>query len=295
MLDMIKYSSLEFRKHEGQCIPRGPSFKRAKTIEVLLPDCALEFRAPRHSPLRRHGTEQYMVVPGKHYDLEDTSSFGTDFVPSDSWQNVRICSRAWAFYGPWFTGYKGSVYFSINAVGTSKANPAVNFLYPAALETAVQGFITAYSGHAIYDKKKLNSYYRGPVNWMPINSLPVPAVQFDVEESFTSGYRYRYVFFPVSKHRMLSISFIYVQSCAGKREEMDAKISPEPMLDLINSIISSIRLTPSTELQTEIDKAKAKCAGEYSVSSECQPFKWPADVGKDGLTILDYREGRYKS
>ena len=295
MLDIIKYSSLEFRKHEGQCIPRGPSFARAKTEKVLLPQCALEFRAPRHSPLRRHAIEQYRVVPEKHYGLEEMSTFGSDFVPSDSWQKVRICSRTWAFYGPWFTGYMGDVSLSINVVGIPEGKPDVNFLYPAALETAIQGFLTAFSGHNVYDKDKLTPYYRGPVNWIPINSLAVPTVQFDVEERITSGYGYRYVVCAVSRDRLLVFRFRFLQNCSGKRADKDAKISPEPMLELINNIISSIRLTPSPELQAEIDKAKAKCAGEYSVPNECQPFKWPADVGKDGLTILDYREGRYKS
>lgn len=294
MLDIIKYSSLELRKHEGQCIPQGPSFARAKTEKVLLSQCALEFRAPRHSPLRRHAIEQYRVAPGKHYDLEEMSTFGSDFVPSGSWQKVRVCSRTWAFYGPWFTGYMGDVGLSINVVGTTDSNPAVNFVYPTALETAIQGFITAYYGHKVYDKGRLTPYLEGPLNWSPIKGFPVPAVRFDLDEISRRLPRSHYVFCPVSRDRLLAIRFQYLQNCAGKREAMDAKVSPEPMLDLINNIISSIRLTPSPELQAEIDSVRAKCGGEYSVSSECEPFKWPADVGKDGLTILDYREDRYK-
>lgn len=294
MLDIIKYTSLELRKHDGQCVPCGPSFKGAKTSLVQLPLCTLEFRAPRHSPYRRLATEQYQLAPEKIYDLNDLSSMGTDLVPSDSWKKLRICSREWAFFGPWFTGYKGGVFFSIRALGLSDPVSAISFLYPTALETAVHGFMTSYRGHAVYDKKRLTPYYKGPVNWAPITNLPVPAVRFDIEDRYTSGSRDRYVFFPVAKDKLISICFNYRQNCAGRQEEKDSRISPKPMLDLIESVISSIRLIPSAELQSQIDEAKVNSLSDYAVSSECQPFKWPADVAKDGLTILDYRAGRYE-
>lgn len=293
MLDIVKYSSLEFRQHEGQCIPRGPSFERAKSTEVLLPQCTLKFRAPRHAPYRRHPSEQYMVAPGRLRDLKDFSPIGR-VVPSDSWREAKVCYRTWAFYGPWFTGYMGAVNFSMEVVETTKVNSAVNFLYPPALESAIQGFITAYHGHELYDEVRLTPYYVGPINWGPIVGLGVPAVTFDIEECFSYGRRYRYVLLPVSANRMLVIRFAYRQSGSGSWEEIDAKVSPQPMIDLIQNIISSIRMTPSPELQVEIDKAKAACQGIYSVSPECQPFKWPADVDKDGLTILEYRKDRYK-
>ena len=293
MLDIFKYSSLELRKQEGQCIPRGPSFERAKIEEIRLPMCTIAFRAPRHSPSRRHDLEQYGVRA--RYDLERTKSIGSVFVPSDSWQEVDICWRRWAFYGPWFTGYKGDVGIAIHALGTKTVNPGVNFLYPAALEVAIQGYLTSFYGHKIYNKLKLTPYYRAPVNWTPVNGLPVPAVQFDVEETSSYIQRYRYVCFPVARDRLLIIRLDYEQSCTGNWADKDAKISPEPMLDLINNIISSITLIPTPELQAEIDQAKVACKGKYSVSPKCQPFKWPADVDTDGLTILDYKKDRYKT
>lgn len=293
MLDIIKYSSWRFRETEGQCIPRGPSFRRANVEVVRLPQCTVEFRAPRHSPRRQSGIEQYRVRTS--YTLERTSSIGSLFMPSGSWEEVRICSRNWAFWGPWFTGYMGDVSFSMDVMSTEKANPRVNLLYPAALESAIQGFLTAFYGHEVYDKDKLTPYLKGPLNWTPLKKLPVPAVQLDVEEVSTFGRHQRYVFIPVSRDRLLTIQFDYGQSCAGNWKDKDAKISPKPMLDLIQNIISSIRLTPSPELQAEIDKARGACKGSYSVSAECQPFKWPADVDKDGLTILEYRKDRYKA
>ena len=294
MLDIVKYSPLDFRTHQGQCVPRGPVFERAKTSRFHFPECTVEFRAPRHSPLRRLGIEQYMAVPEKLNNLQEASDFGGDLVPSNSWRKIRLCFRNWAFYGPWFTGYQGDVGFSMNLVELADKQTNVNFLYPNALETAIQGFVTAYHGHKIFDKDKLTPYFNGPVNWAPINDLPVPGVQFDLEDTHKHVVRCRYVFLPVSLQHLMVIRFRYLQNCAGKREEKNAQISPEPMLDLIKNVTSSIRLTPSPAFQAEINKAKEDTSGEYAVSSECQPFKWPADVAKDGLTILDYRADRYE-
>ncbi|QKX15651.1 hypothetical protein [Microbulbifer sp. YPW1] len=188
--------------------------------------------------------EQYQLVPGKLYDLNDLSSLGADLVPSDSWKKLSICSREWAFYGPWRTGYQGGVFFSVRALGLSDPNSAINFLYPTALETDIHGFMTSYLGHAVYDKGMLASYYKGPVNWVPVTTLPVPAVQFDIEERYTSESRDRYASFPVAKNKLLSICFNYRQNCVGRQEKKDSRISPKPMLDLIENVTSSIRLIP---------------------------------------------------
>ncbi|WP_428820348.1 hypothetical protein [Microbulbifer sp. MCCC 1A16149] len=292
MLDAIKYSSLELRKHEGQCVPRGPSIERAKIERVHLPLCTLEFRAPRHAPSRRFPAEEYKLRT--NYSLDHLTSIGGSLVPSDSWRKVTICWRRWAFYGPWFTGYMGDVGFSVKVIGARERSTKFNLLFPSALEVAIQGYLTSLYGHKVYDRRKRSMYYLAPVDWLPINTMPVPAVQLDVIENLTRVIHCRKLFFPVSKDRLAVVTFDYSQSCAGKREAVDAKISPQPMLSLIESIVSSIRMMPNPEFQAEIDEARAACTGIYSVSPECKPFKWPADVDRDGLSILEYREGRYQ-
>lgn len=294
MLDILKYSPLEFRKHQGQCTPQGPSFERTRLAKVLLPGGTLQFRAPHHAPKREFRTEQISLVPGRSYDLSCAKRCSDLWMPSRSWKFESICSRSWAFYGPWFTGYKGVVDFSMELLGTSRGNPDINFLYPAALETAVQGYITAYSGHEVYDERKQTPYLRAPVEWTPITTLPVPAVQFNVEEITAYSRHIRYVIFPVAQDTLVALYFAYGQASAGDWAEKDAKINPAPFRQLVENIIASIRFTPSVERQREIDEAKAACHGEYTVSRHCQPFRWPADVDKDGLTLLEYKPDRYK-
>ena len=293
MLDTIKYAPLEIRKRRDRCTPGGPSFERSKAALVQLPTGSLQFRAPRHAPKRAFRTEQISLVPGRNYDLSRTLPIREQLMPSRSWKAESICSRSWAFYGPWFTGYKGDVDFCVELLGTTKNNPDLNFLYPAALETAAQGYITALWGHEIYDKKKRTPYYQAPINWTPINTLPVPAIRLNVEEIPSYGSHRYYVFFPVAKDALVAVYCSYGQACSGNWEKKDATINPEPFVQLVENIIASVRFTPNPELQREIDAAKAACRGDYAVSSQCQPFHWPADVDKDGLTLMEYKPDRY--
>lgn len=257
MLEILKYSSLEFRKHPGRCTPQGPSFARTKAAQVQLPTGSLQFRAPRHAPKRSFRTGQIPLVPGRVYSLTDALPTREQLMPSRSWKAESVCSRSWAFYGPWFTGFMGDVDFSVELLGTTRSNPGLNFLYPAALETALQGYISAHWGHEIYDPKKQTPYLQAPIDWTPVDTLPVPAVQFNVERVRSYSTHTRYLIFPVARDTLVALYFSYGQACSGNWAEKDAKINPEPFLQLVENIIASIRFTPNPELQREIDAAKA--------------------------------------
>ncbi|MCQ3828653.1 hypothetical protein HXX02_04295 [Microbulbifer elongatus] len=154
------------------------------------------------------------------------------------------------------------------------------------------GFITAQWGHEADEGDGIPNQ-RGPLNWRPLGRLPVPAVVFDIRQTvYHYGGNYRLVFFPVSAERMVMLSFSFTQYCTGPLEEMDSKVSPKPMLELIDKVIDSVQLTPSVELQQAIDQIKQQCP-DLSVSPQCPPLKWPAHVAEDGITILEYDRKRY--
>lgn len=294
MLDAIKYTSLKLRKHQNLCIPKGPNFVRAKKEVVTLCSGSLSFRSPRHAPYKKHESGEKRLLKDKIYSVGDTSSFSPRWIPSDGWLETSVFARNWAFYGPWFTGLKGKVSCSISIVNLNGGEGKLNFLYPAALETAIQGYMTAYKGYEIYDEENLSAYYVAPKNWQPVSRLKIPAAVFDTLEVFTPGSSQRLVIFPVSSESLIIFKFSLWQYCSGSKKEKDLKVSAKPMQDLINNIIESIEFSPTLELQDEIDQLKSSCDGDYTVSSECQPFKWPADVDKDGLTILEYKKNRYE-
>lgn len=288
MRNFIKYSPLKFRKHEGLCIPRGPSFASAKTVKANLLGNILQFRAPRHAPVSTESIEEIKIVSSV-YDLDGYSE-QHDSMPSQSWESSAIFHRSWAFYGPWFTGHMGTAICHIEGISLSQPNDQLNFLHPRAFETAVLGYTTACWGHDLYDKG--TPHYQAPIDWQPLNQLPVSAVSFLMESTKVATYRRRYAFFPVSHDKIICFTFPYRQHCSGYQAELDKKISPEPMQELIDNIINSIQLTLSPETQEAVDEVKKTCP-DLSVCPSCTPLKWPAHVDKDGITIIDYDERLY--
>lgn len=289
MLDLIKYSSLRLRNQEGRCSPQGPAFESARNTKVRFPQCTLEIKLPSHSPKRGDGTEQTRILKDI-YRLEGRS-YNRNIMPSKSWGHEIIASRSWVFNGPWFTGYKGQVSFSMSGINPGIQNPKLNFLHPKGFEAGVLGFLTASWGHRVYDEEQEIPEYKAPLNWSPLTHLKIPAAQFDMEVAAPVS-RYRFVFFPASRDRLIHIRFSYWQACAGSQQEQDQQIDPKPMQDLIDNIIRSIQLTLSPEMETELAEIRKSCP-DLNVSTECAPLKWPADVDKDGFTILEYNKRRY--
>lgn len=111
-------------------------------------------------------------------------------------------------------------------------------------------------------------------------------------EVVTAGARHRFVFFPASRDKLIRMKFTYWQGCAGSQAEQDEKISPKPMLELIDNIISSIQLTLSPEFEAELEETRKHCP-DLTVNPDCLPLKWPAHVDRDGITIIDYDKRLY--
>ncbi|AMX01226.1 hypothetical protein A3224_00305 [Microbulbifer thermotolerans] len=287
MRNYIKYPPFRWREHKGQCIPRGPSFRWARMVTVRLTDCTLSLRLPRHAPRPGADSGEWRLLP-RVYDLEGQDHSDRE-MPSQSWLYEGIIARAWAFYGPWFTGCKGNVHFSLVGLRLSQPNPQINFLHPRALETGALGYITACWGHEVYGNK---AYYQAPLNWTPLQHLPLPAVRFDMRCVIQAGELKRFVFFPVGRDKLIKISFTCHQYATGTQEEIDARVSPEPMLELVENIISSLQVSLSPELQREVDAVR-EAYPDAAVSPDCPPLDWPAHVDRDGLTILPYDEKLY--
>ncbi|MCX2778453.1 hypothetical protein OQJ46_13085 [Microbulbifer thermotolerans] len=287
MRNYIKYPPFEWREHKGQCIPRGPSFRWAREVTIRLTNCTLALRLPRHAPEPGGDSGEWRILP-RIYELEGRNH-NDRRMPSQSWRYEGIVARNWAFYGPWFTGCMGKVHFSLVGLRLSEPNPQINFLHPKALETAALSYITASWGHEVYGSKP---YYQAPLNWTPLHELPVPTLCFDMKRVIQAGVRYRFIFFPVGRDKLIKISFSCYQYATGTQEEIDARISPEPMLELVENILGSLQVSLSPELQREVDAVR-EAYPDAAVSPDCPPLDWPAHVDRDGLTILPYDEKLY--
>ncbi|WP_369984127.1 hypothetical protein [Thalassolituus sp.] len=130
------------------------------------------------------------------------------------------------------------------------------------------------------------------MNWSTLEQIDVPSVQFDTEKTYSGAETVRHVFIPVSPSHIARFALSIDQSASGTREEVDQQVDPAPFTELVDNIVGSIRVTLSPEAQADWDEIR-KNNPDAKVSETCAPLKWPADVDKDGLTILEYDPKRY--
>ncbi len=290
MRNFIKYSKFKLRDRPGSCTPVGPNFSAAKLLSVQLAGTHLQFRAPRHDPSPYGRVRQIRMK--KAYSLSHPRVLNWNMQPSQSWKSTKIFFREWSFCGPWFTGFMGDVSCYLEVIELNEPNPTVNFMHPQALETAALAFLTATYGHSVYREKTGEMHYVGPLNWSTVEQLEVPSVQFNSERLMNGAASERHVFIPISRRHIAYFSIRTLQSASGTRKEVDKKVDPAPFKELVDNIVGSIQVTLSPEAQADWDEIK-KNNPDAKVSETCAPLKWPADVDKDGLTILEYDPKRY--
>ena len=290
MRNIIKYSKLKLRERPQSCSPVGPSFKHATTRSVILAGTEVVFKVPRHDPSPYGETPQIRMR--KSYSLNAARPINWNVQPSQSWCHTEIFFRQWSFCGPWFTGYMGRTSCYLEVVELAEANPRLNFMHPKALEAASLSYLTANYGHEVIDRDSGEMNYIAPLNWSVVTQLDIPAVQFDSESTAGSADPERHVFIPISKLHIAHFSFNTVQNASGTREEVDKQVDPAPFEELVDNIVGSIQVTLSPEAQADWDEIK-KNNPDAKVSETCAPLKWPADVDRDGLTILEYDPKRY--
>ena len=291
MRNFIKYSKFRLRDRPESCSPVGPNFSSARLHSVQLAGTHIQFKAPRHDPSPFGKTPQIRMW--RDYPLASGGkAINWNVQPSQSWQHTEIFFREWSFCGPWFTGFMGDTSCYLEAIQLNEPNPNVNFMHPHALETAALAFLTATYGHSVYREKTGDMHYAGPLNWSTVAQLEVPSVQFDSERLMRGAAPERHVFIPISRSHIAYFSLRTLQSASGTRDEVDKQVDPTPFKELVDNIVGSIRVTLSPEAQADWDEIR-KSNPDAKVSETCAPLKWPADVDKDGLTILEYDPKRY--
>ncbi|PHS00724.1 MAG: hypothetical protein COA68_04965 [Oceanobacter sp.] len=290
MRNFIKYSKLKLRDSPESCSPVGPDFTSASNHTVTLAGTQLGFKAPRHDPPPYGKIRQRRI--SNSYSLSDARVHGYNFQPSQSWKTTEVFFRDWSFCGPWFTGFMGDTSCCLQVIQLSEPDAEINFLHPQALEIASLAYITANYGYRVYDEDNGDMHYIAPVNWSTVSQLEVPSVQFDSERLMRGAAPERHVFIPISRSHIAYFSLRTLQSASGTRDEVDRQVDPTPFKELVDNIVGSIRVTLSPEAQADWDEIR-KSNPDAKVSETCAPLKWPADVDKDGLTILEYDPKRY--
>lgn len=280
MFEFIKYLPTEFewRFNDNYCVPRGPSFARARRTTLHIAGNQLGVKVPRHSP-RRSTVEQVRVLPG-HDILEDRklSHFNSASMPNDHWGYAVPLMRRWGFWGPWMSGCKAELHMAIAVLGRQPEHAFdLSFFHPRAFEMVLVQYLNDSYGHENRGGSKSHiPRFHGPMEWQRHSHLPVfsasckiykrtedPSALFQPDHLF---------FFPITDQHFVRITFRQHLYSSDERDKLTFDASP--VQDLQDAILNNISLKLSPESQASYNKVKAEI-GDMQLTPTFAPLKWP--------------------
>ena len=281
MFNWLRYFplALSFRENsKDYVVPHGPLFPQLRKCSWRIGGSRFHFAAPwanavyGFSPFYRasnsYSSRKYDVLSCR---LAPENSVA---MPNSRWQASLIYSRQWYFVGPWFSGDYGALKMTAVIYGQPHLEDFkdTSFFHPRVFESAIADFLSSYFGH---EKKGRKSAYRGPLNWKVIPlSESVQAASFDIFSEVNDSLK-KYIIFPVSHGRFISISFSGIYENEGRYDQT-------PVVNLMRSIIETFRLEVGSDMQAQWGEVNAYCA-DMSLTGEYGELKWPIkpeDVGK---------------
>ena len=281
MLNWLRYFplALSFRENvRDYVVPRGPLFPKLRGQQWRIGGSHFYFAVPwtnsvyGFAPFYRR-SESYSLgnCDLLTYELRAKNSTA---MPNQRWQASPAYVRKWYFVGPWFSGNYAGLKMAAVLYGQPHLTDfkGASFFHPRVFESVIADFLNSYFGHVKGGRKP---YYRGPINWKIIHlSESVQAASFDIC-SDVDGRVEKYIVFPVSHDRFITISF------SGIYQEQ-RRYDQAPVINLVQSIIDTFRLEVGPDMQSQWDEVKAFCP-DMSLTTEYGELKWPInpkDVGR---------------
>ncbi|WP_226701897.1 hypothetical protein [Microbulbifer elongatus] len=281
MRNIFKYPPLEWLRRDEPCIPNGPSFSGSPKTILTLAGNRLHFQAPKHKPLRR-SVEQVRTAPGNDVLAEPhLSRYGQGVMSDSHWGGSCLVHRLWAFFGPWMSGCKGELNFSVGVVGRFEESSfdSLSFLNPKAFEVVLMRYLNDRYGHHNLENELAHiPRFRGPVDWQAHTHLPVPSASFKISRGANPEklVHPEYLFvFPVADEYFVEVCFeLEVYSFDTEHRPT---FDTSPLQDLREKIFKSITLELGPETQARVDAIK-KEVGNMQLSKEFAPLKWPTNI-----------------
>lgn len=281
---------LKLRESNNFITPKGPSFNTAGKVRISISGTEIEFRAPKHRP--RHSNRED-TEPKRKYERRQLS-FLSKFDEEDAalgrknnWEEMLLLWRSWAFNGPWFTGTLGELSLSLRLIRPINYAQQFSLFHPRAMEMIIGDYLTFLYGHRLNKFRNNIQEYVAPLDWQPLNTLPVNVASMRVESHDFTPYRRnsRMVFFPIADDILVLFSFDPSRLKNLPKAEMDKLVNPQPMHDMIDNIINSIRLTLSPEAKAQQEKALEGLT-DTSLVKHFPPIKWDKLDEKTTQAIL---------
>ncbi|WP_255428901.1 hypothetical protein [Saccharophagus sp. K07] len=212
---------------------------------------------PRHAS--RHSNSK-PIFPKRHYDQLPLRSYYNEQEAAkgkkDIWREAKIFYHGWAFCGPWFTGVLSELRMTLTLFAPVNYPQKFSLFHPRAMEMVIGDFLSDTYGYHLDETRHYIQEFKAPVNWQPLDHLPVNAVRLEVVSQDFSPHRTieHFMFFPLSDGLMVRIWFEPSRLKNIPREEMDKLVSVSPMHELMDQIISSIKVELSPEAKEQQKK-----------------------------------------
>jgi hypothetical protein len=270
---------IKLRQQVEYCDPVGPSFDSAKKFKFSIEGTEIEFRAPKHRPMIKSEKAKYLKAFYKYDDHSMSfKSQNKEVVVKDHWEYANLFHHDWAFNGPWFTGCLADVSMSILIYRSKLSNNDISFFHPRAFEQIIGDFLTNK-----YSKMKTDGKYdyQAPINWQPIDSLPVPAARLEVVSDGSVALYSKSVqfFFPIDNHHFICMIFYPSRSAPGNEAEIDKIIGYKNLGELIDNIIGSVKVTLSPEAKMQQENA-IKGLEDTKLTRVFLPMQWKKSKSK---------------
>ncbi len=287
---------LKLRESKKRVVPKGPSFRWARTIKSDIDGTKIEFKAPKD---RSHLLEIEQFLPKRHYRSSDHACGELNFRSmyndrvrelglKDHFYKLEFLYQSWAFYGPWFTGTVAELSLSFNFLKTKNYPKDMSVFHPRAMEQVIGDYLTyLFSRHIDFTRDDTQDF-DAPVDWQPLHHLPVNAVRLtSVPRDFSPHKTIEhFMFFPILDDLIACLHFMPGRILGLPRSELDKRVSVEPMYELMDNIINSIELDLSPEAKAQQQRA-LKGLDNTELVKDYPPLKWDKLTEAQTIEIMN--------
>lgn len=287
------YLPLKLRSSKKLIIPRGPSFKKAKSYEINFDGTKLKFKAPKDS---QKISNTGFLFPAKKIS-HGISFFNFGESPShpkeltEKWQHLRCYQSGWAFNGPWFTGTVSDLKLSLTAYRIKNYPEHVSLFHPRAFEKIIGDYLTFFYSEIASHSTKIQMY-SAPLNWKAFDVGDVYGAHFKLAYTLTnrfSGSDLYFVFVPIDQRTLACFSFDTARRGLIPEAAHNKISSLEPLYELMNNIIDSIKVELSPEAKRQKELAQEGLE-DPSLVKDYPPIKWDKLDDQTRARILEQDE-----
>jgi hypothetical protein len=269
---------LSHRKSKKYLTPSGYNLIWAPRKKFRVDGTLISFKVPRYNWFQGRTKPD---KPFPHYPLNQPKKLFSDQIPNlitkdeNKSDYYEVYNHCYGFSGPWFTGEQVLLYIGVDILRIRRFPSSASFFHPRSYEMMVTDYLTRHFSQKDdkYDGIQQNL---APVDWSPLNHLPVNAARFKIvgqSPQSTKNPESHELHIPIDKNIVVCFTFS-LNYCSGQPSFIGSKfVNMAPVNKLVDDIISSIRVKLSPRAEAAQKKA-LEGLDDTSLTKSFPPLKW---------------------